>query len=115
MKKLIIIYALLFMACTSTTAPTTAVISYKVELINGSMSHVYFIGSDGNMEAIECTPGDSVYQYGAVFDTGANAGAGAYPGDTSVVSVIIRENGERVVAEYILESEATMLFWTVGK
>ncbi len=115
MKKLIIIYALLLMACTSTTGPTTAVISYKVELINGDMAQVFFIDADGSIITIDCTEGDSLYRYGTVFDVGANAGAGAYPGDTSVVSVIIRENGERVVAEYILESEATMYFWTVGE
>jgi len=113
MKKLIITLPMLFMACMITTEPGPVVVNYTIELINGGMSMVYHVDDSGDLVAVECSGSDSVYQYEFEFESGDHIGAGAYPDANSVVTVIIAENGENVLTEYILANEATVWYWTV--
>ena len=114
MRYLIFVIALLVFGCgTSITEPSRVSIGYTIELINGGMSMVYYVDGSGDMIAVEYSAGDSVYQYELEFETGDHVGAGAYPDSNSVVSVIISENGENVLTEYILVNEATVWYWTV--
>lgn len=115
MKKLLTILPLLLMACMTTTGPGSATIIYTIELINGGMSMIYYVNESGEIVAEGFVEGDSVYCYEFEFEPGAAVGAGAYPDANSAVTVIIAEDGEHVVTEYILVNEPTLWFWNVGE
>ena len=116
MRYLLVTVALLILACgNSITDPRPIAIEYTIELINGTMSDVFYITPDGAMNAVKVEPGDSLFHYEFVFDAGDTAGLGAYPGEQSVVTVILTQDGENVVAEYILENEVTVWYWKVGE
>ena len=116
MRALIVTVALLILACgTSITEPSRVEISYTIELINGTMSDVYFVEPGGDLITVPFIAGDSAYHYEFVFDAGDTAGLGAYPGEQSAVTVILSQDGEHVITEYILEHEVTVWYWKVGE
>ena len=116
MRALIVTVALLILACgNSITEPSRVGIEYTIELINGTMSHVYFVEPGGELITVPFVAGDSLYHYEFVFDVGDTAGLGAYPGKHSVVTVILTQDGENVVTEYALDNEPTMWYWEVGE
>ena len=116
MRALLVTVALLTLACgTSITEPSRVAIEYTIELINGTMSDVFYITPDGAMNAVKVLPGDSLFHYEFVFDAGDTAGLGAYPGEQSAVTVVLTQDGENVITEYILEHEVTVWYWKVGE
>ena len=116
MRYLIFVIALLVFGCgTSITEPSRVSIGYTIELINGSMSHVYFIEPGWDLITVPFVVGDSLYHYEFMFDAGDMAGIGAYPGEQSAVTVILTQDGENVITEYVLENEPTMWYWVVGE
>ena len=114
MKTIFILIAIVLCSSCGVTSVEPCVIGYSIELINGEINHAYYVEPSGDLITVECQPGDSVWMYEFEFEAGEQAGIGASPSENSVVAVIIRQNGETVVAEYVLEAEPTMWYWGVG-